>query len=220
MAKLVINQPYLFPQLHWWHRAIHCDKIVILDDVQHNKNFPINRTLAFDGNKPKYITINISKEQKRELIFKMVTHETFSKQSVINTFTEYYKDAKYFKEIKDILDIWNHSVNSKKVLDLVLWSIDICSNYLNVNFKYILSSSLKINSYKNDRLIDICKGVNSNELVLGMGSKNYVDPDIDKYNENGIVITYQDWKCPVQNYSILDCLARYGLDKTKEILEI
>lgn len=62
--SICINLPYLFPQLHWWDRAIHSDKIILLDDIKYNKNFPINKTLAFDGKKNKIYNYKCKKSKR------------------------------------------------------------------------------------------------------------------------------------------------------------
>src|SRR5690606_31476118 len=121
---------------------------------------------------------------------------------------------------KYILNVWMGYTSSNKLLDLVLSSINVCSDYLDISFEYNLSSEFKTFKLKNERLIDLCKSINANKLVLGMGSSNYIEDGLDKYKENNIDISYQDWECPIENYSILDCIARYGLDRTKEILEV
>src|SRR3989338_11645020 len=72
-------------------------------------------------------------------------------------------------------------------------------------FTPIYSSNLNLadDIKKNDRLIAICKAMQADKLILGLGSNNYVEPDLLKYNENNISIEYQDWYCPVENYSVL-----------------
>ena len=73
---------------------------------------------------------------------------------------------------------------------------------------------------KNDRLIAICKHYNARTIVLGLGSKDYVEAEIEKYKDNGIAIEYQDWTCPVENYSLLHAVAMYGWDEVRKILGI
>jgi hypothetical protein len=216
--SICINLPYLFPQLHWWNRAIHSDKIILLDDIKYNKSFPINRALVFDGKKAKYININIKKE--KDLIYRIIANETFSKQKVTNLFLEYYKKEKHVRDIEYILHIWLSYINSNKLLDITLDSIKVCSDYLDIDFNYLSSSNFRTFHLKNERLIELCKQENITELVLGLGSVGYIEDNLEKYKDNGIDIKYKNWDCPVENYSILDCIARYGLDKTKEILEI
>lgn len=168
--------------------------------------------------KTKYIIINV--KNQKDIIYRIIANETFAKQKVANLFLEYYKKEKYIKDIEYILNIWLSYISSNKLLDIALDSINVCSDYLDIDFDYLLSSNFKTFHLKNERLIGLCKQESITEIVLGLGSANYIEDNIEKYKDNGISIRYKDWHCPVENYSILDCIARYGPNKTKEILEI
>lgn len=213
MGTLVINQPYYFPQLHWWNRAVNADVLVYLDDVHHNTNYPLNRALVHDGNKEQYLTIPLPKKHRRD-----------KANEIIISSRDWISDHKrklnsYYKPGYDILDIIN-SCNYDVLSEIAIQSIEEIENRYSIGLpKRIKSSSLNLSSTKNDRLIDICRYTNSNTLILGLGSKNYVMPEIDKYKDNGIIVKYQDWKCPVANYSILHSLIKDGC-LTKKVLGI
>jgi hypothetical protein len=220
MASVVINQPYYYPQLHWWNRALSADVVVLLDDVDHNTSFPVNRTIVYDGVKERYLTIPIKKEQKHKPIIDIEIVDKTWPIKHRDMFINYYKNSKSNEQLKFFFDVivslervnYLHTVIHNSIISFI--------NELRWPFDPIYSSNLKLNGdvKKNDRLIEICKKVNADKLILGMGSKNYIDLEINKYNDNGIQIEYQNWSCPVENYSVLDTVARYGLDRTKEIL--
>ncbi len=219
---IVINQPYYFPQLHWCKRISNVDVVVLLNDVTHNTNYPVNRALLFDGKNEKYLTVPIKKEQRHgcinEIEINNSTDWIYNHEQIVSN---YYKKYKYYDELdfyyKHINDVKNG--NNELLIDVINDSITSIIKKLNLQFNIINSEEIDTgNEKKNDRLISICKKLNASNLILGLGSKNYVDLEIEKYKNNNINIIYQDWKCPVDNYSILHCIAEHGIEETKKII--
>ncbi len=197
-TKVVINQPYYFPRLHWWQRAINCDVVVHLDDVTHNTNFPVNRAVVMDG---RYLTIPLPKKQRRWRINEIVLVNCDWIQDHYNKVESYYGagSAELFESLV--------GDGGQYLLDVIYSTITNTNLYLKMGLPTeVRSSELRINSAKNDRLIEICRRVNADTLVLGMGSKDYVEAERFKYADSGIEIEYQDWKCPVDDYSILHAI--------------
>lgn len=230
VTRVTINQPYYYPQLHWWQRAINCDVLVFLNDVDHNTNFPVNRMLVHDGKKEQYLTIPLPKKQRHKKINEIKCSGTNWVKDHVNKFNNYYSGFKYFTEAHDLLkssiSYAERGGEYNKLFGVILDTIQIVNHFYgrilpepNHNSPWH-SSEMKLISTKNDRLIDICKEVNADTLILGMGSKSYVEPVLEQYRDNGITIEYQDWQCPVENYSILHSIAKYGKDKTLNILGV
>lgn len=217
-TKIVINQPYYFPQLHWWHRSLHADMTILLNNVNHNTNFPVNRAIVHDGIKKQFLTIPIKKKQKRWQINKIevANHEWATNH--INALKSYYKNTTFFKELEAVFETIDFVEKCNYLGTAIHNSIFSSLPWFNWQFEPIYPSNDTNNLVKNDRLIAICKLNNADILVLGMGSKNYVELEIEKYHDNGITIQYQDWKCPVENYSILHAIANYGWKKTVKLV--
>ena len=181
---VVINQPYYFPQLHWWKRISNADIIVLLNDVTHNTNFPINRSVLFDGRNKKHLTIPIKRNQRHGYINEIEINNSidwiYSHEQIVNN---YYKKYKYFYE----LDFYFNHINRLRkgdrnmLINVVNDSIIEIIKKLNLAPNIINSNELNINEKKNDRLISICKKFRADNLILGLGSKNYVDSEIEKY---------------------------------------
>lgn len=219
MIKLVPNQPYYFPQLHWWNRAIQ-GKFIILDDVQHNSSYPSNRMVCNNGIKDLFITIPIPHNQKHVPINQMLVSNNLNwREEHLRKFTSYYYRESYFKLAIELLkECLSNSY--KTVFEYIIRSIDLTSEVLNIKLDYMKSSDLSLNvTDKHDRLIQLSNYFKCSEILMGMGSKiGYMDQNEHLYNNAGIKIQYQNWKCPVDNRTILECIAKHGTEKTKEII--
>ena len=210
-TRVVINQPYYFPLLHWWNRAINCDVLVYLDDVHHNTNYPVNRTAVFDGKKQQYLTVPLPKKQRRNKINEI----SILNNDWINKHIHLLKC--YYDNTENIISLINKCY-SKNLSDIIINSIEEVNTQYCIGLpQRIRSSSLNLSSQKNDRLIDICKSVEADTLVLGLGSKDYIHSELQKYKDNNISIVFQDWECPVDNNSILHGIIKYE-DKIKEVI--
>jgi len=219
MVSVVINQPYYYPQLHWWERALRGDHVVLLDDVNHNSSFPINRALVHDGNKEIYLTIPIKKSQRHDIIKNIETSDKNWAIKHENAFSNYYRSCQ-LKSVYFFFDTLDDLQMETYLKTIIHNSIIGVLNEFKWPFTPIYSSNLNLadDIKKNDRLIAICKAMQADKLILGLGSKNYVEPDLLKYNENNISIEYQDWYCPVENYSVLHGLAKHGLATISNVL--
>ena len=175
---------------------MNCDVVVHLDDVTHNTNFPVNRATVLCG---RYLTIPLPKKQRRHKIDEIEVRD-------LNWFFDHTrKVAAYYGERS--AEVFERLVEHSRrdlLLDIIYKTISNTNRHLGLGLpKEVRSSSLQLTSTKNDRLIEICRFVNADTLVLGMGSKNYVESEKDKYSDSCISIEYQDWECPVEDYSVL-----------------
>ena len=57
-------------------------------------------------------------------------------------------------------------------------SIEWGRKKLGIDTPYIFSSELNINSTSTKRLVDICKHLNANEYISGLGGKNYLQLEL------------------------------------------
>ena len=87
-------------------------------------------------------------------------------------------------------------------------------------------SEFKFEGKKDDLVLNHCKKLNGNAVVFGKHGKDYVN--IEKFNEEKILVYFQNFKHPVygQNYrgfepnlSILDLLLNHGSTRSIEIIK-
>lgn len=223
MSKIVINQPYYFAPLHWWERASR-GKMVVLDDVQYSTSSGANRALCFDGEE-RWIVVPIKKAQKKWKISEIELADEAWENDNRNKIESYYRKAEFLDEALELFGdmIGRIDWGNAKMIDVVMESINATGEFLGCSgLPFEQTSNLGIECHeRNGRLIEICNKFGCKELVLGRGSETgYVANTQSEYDSAGISIEYQDWKCPVENFSVLDAIARYGKNRVREILGI
>lgn len=160
----------------------------------------------------------------------------------------------FYPEIEEILNL-NHLYLSQLNILTILWGIlhllgtvKVTKDMLTIEFvenklkdnnifrlKNIKKASdaslfnVKKNLTANEKIVNLCKSVNANEDYCGgTGALAYMDKKI--FNDNGIKVTIQDWKCKeypqlfykqqgfIPNLSIIDLLMNVPLSNAIEII--
>ena len=215
--KAVIHQPTFFPYPGFFHKLTLGDVFVVMDDVQYDKRFT-NRNKIIATNGWTWITVPIKKEHKfsqnldveinnemdwRDLIWKKIFHS--------------YKSSKYFELYKNELEEvfnkeWTH------LFDLNFETLKKVISWLGIKIEIVRESELKPNGTSTDRLIDVCKKIDADTYISGIGGKNYMDESL--FEKNNLKFIYQDYSYTeypqhmakefVPNLSILDMLFNVG----------
>ena len=94
-----------------------------------------------------------------------------------------YSKSKFFHE--NIL-ILNSLFNEDFVylMDLNIKLINYFFSIFSIKTKLIFSSELRLNSYKNKLIVDICNKLKCKEYITGKGSDDYLD--LDEFKKNNI----------------------------------
>lgn len=185
MSKVFIHQPDFCPWLNFFMRAKHSDYFVVLDNVQFNRRGWFNRDLIKTKNGAYKITIPIKKEPRDSLLIKNVKFSNYDdwKKVFFKTLEVNYSKSKFFHE--NIL-ILNNLFNEDFVylIDLNIKLINYFFSIFSIKTKLIFSSELRLSSYKNKLIVDICNKLNCKEYITGKGSDDYLD--LDEFKKNNI----------------------------------
>jgi hypothetical protein len=110
--------------------------------------------------------------------------------------------------------------------DLNEFLIRFICEILEIKTPIIRASELQVNTIdRNERIIEICKALNSVIYFSGNGGKKYHDEGL--FNTHGILIKYTDFKQNEYNQigthfisglSIMDVLLNCGIKNTKQLL--
>jgi len=214
-----IHQPEHLPYLGYFNKMARCDKYIILDDVQFTKNNFQNRNKIIDKNNHEtWLSVPVEMKNHTQLLIKDMKIANIAnwQKKYIKTIEQIYSKHeyyhKYIEEIKSIIIKHN-----KYLIDLNMAFIYFFRNTFNIDSKIIFSSSLNVNSVKNERVIDLCKSVGATTYLSGNGAKNYLDSN--SFSENGLELIYQDYEHPSYNsknfmpyLSSLDLLMNCGED--------
>ena len=96
---------------------------------------------------------------------------------------------------------------------------------LGIKTPLVFSSDMAISGHKSDLILEICNSVGATTYLSGPHGQSYIDNKA--FIDNGITVTYQDYKHPVyaqawagfeSHLSILDLLFNQGMESLKIIM--
>jgi hypothetical protein len=221
-SKIIsIHQPNYIPWLGYFYKIAISDIFVFLDDAQFSNhgmhNYHYIKTPA--GSFRLKIPV---KQSLGDKINEVVTKDELGwKEKHLKTLETNYKSAQYFDEIfNDFASLIkipysNIALQNEAIIQFYCGKLDIKT-------KFIKSSSLNISSTQEERIIDICKALNSDVYYSGIGAKAYQKEE--NFSKNGIILKYAEFQPfefsqlwgPFQaNVTIIDYLMNCGYDWAK-----
>lgn len=164
--RVAISQPEHFPYLGFFQKMCVCDLFVLLDDVQfsgprsfQNRNRYLNRDAGYT-----WFTVPVKKGAYFQLINEVEVSTDGKWRTKLKR--KLYHDLKF----KNFDEIYSYD----KLLDINIASIDFCRRVFNITTPMIKSSSLNITGHKAERIFNICKKLNADTYIAGLGSHNYM----------------------------------------------
>ena len=228
MRKVVtIHQPDFMSYLGFFHRLLHSDLYIALNDVQFvsGSRAWTNRDKIKTQNGEKWLTVNIHKAPRGTNINEILLNDSINwKNNNLNLLKQNYRDSNYFYEIFPYIE--NLYANSfKKLSDFNMASIRMLLGLFDIKIDIEYSSNLNTTKTKSERLVEIVTQVDATHYLSGIGAKNYhVDRPFDDAN---IEVLWQDFNHPVYlqlhgefipYLSSIDLLFNCGIEKSREIL--
>ena len=218
-----IRQPGYFPYLGFFKKIQFCDIFVYLDDVQYERGDWDNRNKIKTSDGSMRLTVPVYNKSGQKLNEVQISYDTNWNIKHIKAIELNYQKTPYFSNywdpIKKILEKkWS------KLIDLNLALIEFINQELNITTKIIRSSNLKIDSVSSQRLVDICKKLDSTTYLSGEMGVDYLDEEI--FQKENIKVIYEKFEHPtysqnhgsfIPNLSIIDLLFNEG-EKSKDIL--
>ncbi|PSU32355.1 WbqC family protein [Photobacterium phosphoreum] len=212
--KLAVMQPYLFPYIGYYQFAYCSDMFIFYDDVTYIKNGYINRNSVLTKNGRQLFTIPV----KNASSFTLIKDLEFSSdiKKILATIKQTYSKAPYFSDVYPIIEKVLSS-NNRNVAYIAAQSIIEFFNYLNIDFKYIYSSSLDYDRNKSakDKLYCFCDLFRCDTYINSIGGLdlyhksefdekgidlNFIYPDEIRYKQFNKKIGFE------KNLSIIDIL--------------
>lgn len=226
--KVAIMQPYTFPYIGYFQLIQAVDIFVFYDDVNFIKRGWINRNKI--GKQNQIFTIPLYKASQNKKIQDIEIHKekySFWKKKFLKTIYHEYSQAQFFDDIYSQLEYFvNFSFENISVL--AQSSIKLCCEYLGLEKKFYISSSLPVspNLARSDRLIDITKHFNSNRYINSVGGKDlykksyFHDRGIDLYFLHPQLLAYTQSNTSNSNpyLSIIDVMMHNKKDDIQEML--
>ena len=216
--KITIHQPNFFPYPGFFHKLINVDTLVLLDDVQFQFDLTNRNKIITKNNDWTRISIPTNKSNKFYPINKVEINNKINwKEKNWKLIFDSYCDSPFFHIYEEYLKNL-FSKDHKFLFDINYDTIKKTLTWLDLKINIILSSSLNITGSGTERLVNICKILDSNEYVSGIGGKRYLNENL--FNSNNIKLTFQNYsptpyaqhhsKNFIENLSILDLLMNMG----------
>tara|TARA_B100001057_G_scaffold337535_1_gene338312 strand:+ start:114 stop:803 length:690 start_codon:yes stop_codon:yes gene_type:complete len=223
-VKTAIMQPYFLPYIGYWQLINLVDQFVIYDDVDFIKGGYINRNSLLVNKSNFLFTLSLKKSSTNKKINEIFLGDINFK--ILKTIKQSYKKAPFFNDVFPLIeDIFCYE--EKNLALFISYSLKKISKYLNIDTDFIFSSSLNYNkeSSAENKVINICKILNSNNYVNSYGGLFLYNKD--NFIKQNIVLSflktnkysYRQFKNPfVSNLSIIDIIMFNDIIDTTKLL--
>ena len=229
MKKIVvIHQPDFMSYLGFFHRLLHADLFIVLDNVQFVSNSSkawTNRDKIKTQKGDQWLTVSVNKAPLNTNINEITINYNVDWQNKnLELLRQNYRKADFFDEIFPKIEAL-YSTRHEKLFDFNMKSIEMLNSFFDIRIDIVFSSDLKTTKTKSERLVELLKQVNATHYLSGIGAKDY---HVDKPFENaGIEVIWQKFQHPVYKQlhgdfipylSSIDLLFNCGIEKSREIL--
>ncbi|MDY7033013.1 MAG: WbqC family protein [Thermodesulfobacteriota bacterium] len=218
---VTIHQPQYLPWLGYFDKINRADIFVLLDNVQYKKNEWQNRNRIKTANGWQWVTVPVKYKFPEKIYEVKINNSIDWKRKHLNAIFFNYAKSQYFRMYQSFFqDVFSRDWET--LLDINVHLIYFLMESLCIDTKFLMASDLRLREDPTDRLIDICKEVGADVYLAGKDGKNYMD--IERFEEEHISITFQDFQHPTYNQlymgfeynmSIIDLLFNYGQDSMK-----
>ncbi len=160
MKKIAIMQPYFFPYIGYFQLIHSVDEFVIYDNIEFTKKGWINRNRILVNGVDAYITLPLKKDLDFLHVKNRFLADTWDieRKKMLNRIVESYRKAPFFKETYEIVERCI-MFEDRNLFNFIFHSVQILVNYLDIDTKLTVSSTLSIDHQlkSEDKVIAICK---------------------------------------------------------------
>jgi hypothetical protein len=196
MNTVSIHQPVYLPWLGFFKKIISSDIFVFLDDVQYEKNGVQNRNKIRTSEGDAWLTIPVSVKSTTLLKDVKINHSMNWNKKHSKSIENNYSKAKFFYNYWDEFEKC-YQKKFDKLIELNLEIIKFLMDKFKIQTKIIFSSELNISEKGSERILQICKSLDANSYLSGIGGKKYLG--LDSFKKNDISVNFQNFQHPVYN---------------------
>lgn len=214
VCTVAIHQPQYLPYPGFFHKILHSDIFVVLDDVQFQKGGVQNRNKIKTSQGWQWITVPVLHRSDQLISEVQINEQVPWQRKHISALETNYAPSQFFESLKVSLE-QELSQQWKALSDLnvrlVRWVMDV----LKIDTRLEFSSTFEKTGDSTQRLLQLCQQVGGTRYLSGSGGKEYMDLDV--FQSGGVEVIWQDFTCPVYeqlfpeagflpNLSIIDAL--------------
>lgn len=216
-----IHQPDYIPYLGLFYKVSRSERFVFLDDAQYSNDNVHNWNRIKTPQGECRLTVPVE-QHLGDLICNVRTRDELQwKEKHLKTLKMNYSQAKYFNEIFPVFEEkLMHPYNSLAEMNMAI------STWLFKEFGFkaeiFKSSDMPIKTFREERVLDICKMMKADTYISGHGASSY--QVTEHFTNRGINLVYTDYH-PIQykqlwnkrcgfleNMSVLDYIFNCGFD--------
>ena len=196
---ITIHQPEHLPWLGLFNKIAKCEKFVILDSVQFEKNYFQNRNKILGTNGAQWIGIPVSNKDHMDgsiATTKIATDPKNLKwkEKYLQTVKQSYGKYPFFNDVYPLLE---EAINTdtEYFCEINIAIIKKFCDALDIHPEYVRSTSLNVEGLKSDLILDICKETKASLYIAGPSGRDYLD--MDSFKEAGIEVKFNDYSHPI-----------------------
>lgn len=225
---VVIHQPDFLPYLGFFHRLIHADMFVILDNAQYVNGTSqswMNRDKLKTSQGEKWLTVSVKKAARETPINQIELSDNADwRKNNLNLIQHNYRQSPHFAEIYQYIEKL-YAYEGNLLYEFNLNSIRMLMKLFDIEITEVFASTLNTVGKKNELLVDILQKVGATHYLSGVGAKVYFEPE--PYEKAGIEVVWQDFTHPVYTQlhgpfisylSSIDVLFNCGIEESRRIL--
>jgi hypothetical protein len=226
--KAAIMQPYFLPYIGYFQLINAVDVFVIYDNIEYTKKGWINRNRILINGKEGYFTLPLKKDSDYLNINQRELAVSYNQENakIIRKIAELYKKAPQYKLILPLIERI-FMFDNRNVFNFIFNSLKIICEYLEIQTKFVISSSIVIDhTFKSqNKVIAICEKLKVTNYINAIGGQELYDKDV--FNKNGIKLNFIKAHTIIYNQfdndfipwlSIIDVLMFNSIEETKLLL--
>jgi len=219
-------QPTYLPWAGYFNLMIKSDIFIILDDVQFEKQSWQNRNRILQNGKEVVLSIPLQSMLKITKIMDVKVHNNKWKKKHYQSIVQSYAKSKYKDELLMLIEPV-YDLKSEYLIDYTIFFIERIIHCLELNVKVVRSSSIKVNSTRSQRLIDICLQVGVTDYLSPEGSRDYLEEDglipndlLNLEYQTFIAREYSQINSLdfISHLSVIDIIANMGIKELKKYI--
>jgi hypothetical protein len=196
--KVAIHQPHFLPWLGYLDRMTQVDLFILLDHVQFERRGYQNRTSIRVEDEARWLTVPVVQvSQKETILEKRIDNppdalDRWWGSKHFQTLRFAYRKAPYFQRyaprVQQIFE-----ARYDRLVDLNKATLGFLMEEFGIGTPLARSSALGATGQRSELLLNLCKAVNADTFVGGMGgSRRYLDQEA--FAKAGIAVEWQDFQ--------------------------
>lgn len=223
----VILQPHYLPYSGFFKLIDKADIFVFFDNVKFEPSSWQNRNKIKTPQGPMWLNVPIIKAFGQLIKDVKINNSINWQEKNWKAIIRNYSRAKFFNDYKDFFEKL-YSKKWENLSDMNIYIIKYLTKELGLNTKFVKASELNISGKRSELLVNICKKIGANHYYSNIGSKEYMDKEMNFFNDAGISVEYMEYKHPtyaqsfgkfIPYMSVIDLLFNNGKESKNIILK-